>query len=84
MAVTLSNYTELLNAGKIKESAISMAGKPSPDTSAMVCPDCRQEIRETLTGCREIDGRFYCSDCYYTKLGEWIDTHPIGVSRAPR
>ena len=84
MTVTLGNYTELQKAGKIKEITLSMAGKPVPDAVVMVCPVCHVEIQETLTGCRPIGEQFYCSDCYFDKIGDWLDDHPLGVSRSVR
>jgi len=84
VAITLGNYTELQKAGRIKEITLSMSGQPVPDVVAMACPACHVEIQETLTGCRAIGEQFYCSNCYFDKIGDWLDDHPLGASRSPR
>jgi predicted RNA-binding Zn-ribbon protein involved in translation (DUF1610 family) len=84
MTVTLGNYTELQKAGRIKEITLSMAGKAVPDVVVMECPVCNVPIQETLTGCRPMGEQFYCSDCYFDKIGEWLDEHPLGVSHVQR
>jgi len=41
------------------------------------CYVCKVKLQETVTGKRKIKGRYACSDCYYDKLGELIESHPI-------
>ena len=84
MAVTLSNYTELRDKGRIKEVALSLADGTTPRETSRACRGCHVEIQETITGCRSIGSKLYCSDCYFDKIGDWLDSHPIGVSRAQR
>lgn len=43
------------------------------------CAKCGKEIHEFLTGRKKIDGKLYCSDCYFEELGTVIETNPIGA-----
>ncbi len=42
------------------------------------CDGCGVPLQEAITGYRRIDGRPNCSDCYFCKLSDEIDNHPIG------
>jgi hypothetical protein len=41
------------------------------------CCYCQTPLQETLTGKRKAPDGYACSDCYYDKLGEEIEQHPI-------
>ena len=85
MKVTLGNYRELSRQGKIRRVPVIVDGQPTPDTATtMVCPVCGVTIQETLTGCRKFDDKYHCSDCYFDKIGEWLDDHPVGVPHLRR
>lgn len=45
------------------------------------CTVCGTEIREFLTGRKEIDGKTYCRSCYYERVGRMVEEHPIGTPR---
>lgn len=48
------------------------------------CPNCDVLLQETITGKRRIGDEDYCSDCYYEKLGELVEQHPITTGRVRR
>ena len=48
------------------------------------CAGCGIELQESITGCRETSEGHVCSDCYYEKLGELVEKHPIGIPRMHR
>jgi hypothetical protein len=43
------------------------------------CTDCGCEIHQFLTGRKRISGEVHCDKCYYKKLGEVVEEHPIGM-----
>ena len=48
------------------------------------CPYCGVLLQETITGKRRIGDQEVCSDCYYERLGELIEEHPITTGRVRR
>jgi hypothetical protein len=48
------------------------------------CPHCGVLLQETITGKRWEGDHEVCSDCYYEKLGEAIEKHPIVSGRVRR
>ncbi len=42
------------------------------------CCYCHTALQETITGKRKTPDGDSCSDCYYEKLGEEIEKHPLG------
>jgi hypothetical protein len=49
-----------------------------------VCAVCHILLQETITGKRRIGDKEVCSDCYYEKLGELVEEHPIATGRVRR
>ena len=48
------------------------------------CCYCNVLLQETITGKRKTPGGEACSDCYYEKLGEGVEQHPIVSGRVRR
>lgn len=46
------------------------------------CAICNVALQETLTGKRPTPTGPACSDCYYEKLGEELEKHPVGEGAA--
>ena len=46
-------------------------------TKQQCCCYCETPLQETITGKRKTPDGDACSDCYYEKLGEEIEQHPI-------
>jgi hypothetical protein len=42
------------------------------------CAACGVSLQAVITGYRRINGIAHCSDCYFCKLSDVIDNHPIG------
>ena len=86
MAVTLGNYQDLREKGRIKEVVLTRAQKTGSDAdvTTMKCSECNVPIQETLTGCRPFGEQFHCSDCYFDEIGKWLDDHPLGVPHVQR
>jgi hypothetical protein len=42
------------------------------------CKLCGVMLQETVTGKRAAPEGHVCSDCYYDRIGEELDTYPIG------
>ena len=40
---------------------------------------CGVRISTTITGREYIDGKPYCSRCYYKTLGDFVEQNPLGV-----
>ena len=50
-----------------------------------VCGECGARLHESKTGMRKVvGGKCLCSACYFARIGEAIDDHPIGVPRMHR
>ena len=43
------------------------------------CEVCGCEVHGFLTGRKYIDGKVHCSECYYKKLGDAVEQHPLGM-----
>ena len=48
------------------------------------CANCGVLLQETITGKRRIGEDEFCSDCYYEKLGELVEQHPLTTGRVRR
>jgi len=48
------------------------------------CASCGVLLQESITGKRKTSAGDVCSDCYYEKMGELIDQHPIVCGRVRR
>ena len=48
------------------------------------CYYCGVLLQETITGKRRDGNHEVCSDCYYEKLGEAVEDHPIVSGRVRR
>jgi hypothetical protein len=48
------------------------------------CVSCGILLQESITGRRKTCDGDVCSDCYYEKVGEVIDQHPITSGRVRR
>ena len=48
------------------------------------CCYCDVLLQETITGKRPTPNGEACSDCYYEKLGEGVEQHPIVSGRVRR
>jgi hypothetical protein len=53
-------------------------------TEGPKCPHCGVLLQETITGKRMIGEEEVCSDCYYERLGDLVEQHPITSGRIPR
>lgn len=58
--------------------------KGEPPSGLAGCGHCGVPLQETLTGCREYDGKNLCSDCYFDALGDELEAHPIRAFRVVR
>lgn len=47
------------------------------------CNKCGRKWEDDESDCERIDGKPMCSDCYYEKIGELVEEHPIGLPRTP-
>jgi hypothetical protein len=45
------------------------------------CEVCATPIQESITGRRSVDGKDYCSDCYYDDIGAEIERMPLSSPR---
>lgn len=54
------------------------------DEEGPKCPHCGVVLKETVTGKRRLGDADVCSDCYYEKLGELVEEHPITTGRVRR
>lgn len=66
MALSLTKY--LAEAAQ-RDQALELLEK---------CESCGVSLQEAITGYRRVSGRPHCSDCYFCKLSDEIDKHPIG------
>jgi hypothetical protein len=41
------------------------------------CVNCDVMLQETMTGKRRTPDGDACSDCYYEKIGEGVEAHPV-------
>jgi hypothetical protein len=49
------------------------------------CAQCGTKLHESRTGMRKVTGgKCLCSACYFKRVGEAIDRHPIGAPRMHR
>lgn len=72
MSLTLQQFFAAVDA-----DLAALATGQAPD-GVFKCDGCGIPLQETLTGhlpCA--DGAHLCSDCYFEKLGEELDAHPI-------
>ena len=44
-----------------------------------LCGGCGCEIHTLMTGRKYIDNKVHCRNCYFDKLGEVVEQHPIGM-----
>lgn len=75
------NIVEFRQALRRDREKIEKGEAPSGMTG---CGRCRIPLQETLTGCREYDGKHLCSDCYFDTLGDELEAYPIRAFRAVR
>lgn len=50
-------------------------------SAAAHCCKCKVLLQESITGNRWTAYGRMCSDCYFGKVGEVVDRHPVGVPR---
>jgi hypothetical protein len=48
------------------------------------CADCGILLQETITGNRRTRRGHVCSRCYFKRLGQELDKHPISALRVTR
>ena len=49
-----------------------------------ICIKCKQELRESVTGCRYTADGYVCSDCYFDLLSDILEKYPIRTARIRR
>ncbi|WP_216332550.1 hypothetical protein [Rhizobium sp. X9] len=76
------NYATFLKAVAADEAKIAAGITPFGMTA---CEECKTPLQEAITGNRELsDGTHVCSDCYFEKMSEHLDNHPIRALRVSR
>jgi len=48
------------------------------------CKGCGIVLQETKTGCRWTSEGSFCSDCYFDRLGDAVEQHPIATASIRR
>jgi NAD-dependent SIR2 family protein deacetylase len=48
------------------------------------CTSCGVRTQEEKTGRRWLEGKPYCSDCYFEELSSELESSPIHSPRVPR
>jgi len=48
------------------------------------CGHCGITLQESITGCRKVADEFYCSDCYFSEMGDALEAYPISAPKVHR
>jgi len=56
----------------------------SSDKNTQKCVCCGVTLQETITGNRPTEEGNHCSKCYFEKIGDEIENHPIFIPRTKR